>query len=161
MHGLRSPEDFYWVLQNPISLAGVGLPEPSRPWQSTYDCGFNNVISLHPIEHDPTPLTSIYFLPLEDLVSGDPPRNPLLEISKIRSATRTILQSLSDCKEVVVHCCGGRERPGTVLGYVLRDLSYEGETVVKYLDEIQLVRGWEGWPEVVWQSETVGKRPYV
>ena len=104
MHGLRSPEDFYWVLQNPISLAGVGLPESNRLWQSTYDCGFNNVISLHPIEHDLTPLTSIYFLPLEDLVSGDPPRNPLLEISKIRSATRTILQSLGDCKGVVVYC---------------------------------------------------------
>ena len=107
--------------------------------------------------HDPTPLTSIYSLPLEDIASGDPPMNPLLEISKIRSATRIILQSLSDCKEVVVHCWGRRGRTGTFLGCVLRELSYEGETVVKYLDEIQRVRGWKGWPEAVWQSEIVRK----
>ena len=43
------------------------------------------------MEHDPTPLTSIYSLPLEDLVHGDPSKNPLLEISKIRSATSAIL----------------------------------------------------------------------
>ena len=161
MHGLRSPEDFYWVLQNPIPLAGACLPEPNRPWQSNCDCGFNNVISLHPIEHDPTPLTSIYFLPLEDLVSGDPLRNPLLEISKIRSATQTILQSLSDCKGVVVHCWGQRGRTRTVLGCVLREPGYEGETVVKYLGEIQRVRGWKGWPEAVWQLEIVRKWPDV
>ena len=102
------------------------------------------------MEHDPTPLTSIYFLPLEDLVSGDPPRNPLLEISKIRSATSAILQSLSDCKGVVVHCWGGRGRTGTVLDCVLRELGYEAENVVKYFDEIQRVRGRKGWPEAVW-----------
>ena len=49
---------------------------------------------------------------------------------------------------------GGTE---TVLGCVLRELSYEGETVVKYLDEIQRVRGWKGWLEAVWQSEIVRK----
>ncbi len=104
MYGLHSPEDFYWVLQDPIPLAGMCLPETNWLWQSIHDCGFNNLVSLHPMEHDPTPLTSVYSLPLEDLVSGDPPRNPLLEISKIRSATRTILQSLGDCKGVVVYC---------------------------------------------------------
>ena len=98
------------------------------------------------MEHDPTPLTSVYSLPLEDLVSGDPAKNPLLKISKILSATSTILQSLSDCKGVVVHCWVGRGRTGTVLGCVLRELGYEGETVVKYLDEIQRVRGRKGWP---------------
>ena len=113
------------------------------------------------MEHDPTPLTSIYSLPLEDLVSGNPRKNPLLEISKIRSATRTILQSLSDCKGVVVHCWGGRGRTGTVLGCVLRELGYEGETVVKYLDETQRVRGRKGWPEAVWQSKIVRKWPDV
>ena len=113
------------------------------------------------MEHDPTPLTSVYSLPLEDLVHGDPPKNPLLEISKIRSATRTILQSLGDCEGAVVHCWGGRGRTGTVLGCVLRELGYEGETVVKYLDEIQRVRGRKGWPEAVWQSEIVRKWPDV
>ena len=159
--GLRSPEDFYWVLQDPVPLAGMCLPETNWPWQSIHDCGFDNLVSLHPMEHDPTPLTSVYSLPLEDLVHGDPPKNPLLEISKIRSATRTILQSLSDCEGVVVHCWGGRGRTGTVLGCVLRELGYEGETVVKYLDEIQRVRGRKGWPEAVWQSEIVRKWPDV
>ena len=159
--GLRSPEDFYWVLQDPIPLAGMCLPETNWPWQSIHNWGFKNLASLHPMEHDPNPLTGIYSLPLEDLVSGNPPKNPLLEISKIRSATSTILQSLSDCKGVVVHCWGGRGRTGTVLGCVLRELGYEGETVVKYLDEIQRVRGRKGWPEAVWQSEIVRKWPDV
>ena len=159
--GLRPPEDFYWVLKDPIPLAGMCLPETNWPWQSIHNCGFKNLVSLHPMEHDPTPLTSIYSLLLEDLVSRDPPKNPLLEISKIRSATSTILQSLSDCKGVVVHCWGGRGRTGTVLGCVLRELGYEGETVVKYLDEIQRVRGRKGWPEAVWQSEIVRKWPDV
>ena len=88
---LRSPEDFYWVLQDPIPLAEMCLPETNWPWQSIHDCGFNNLVFLHPMEYDPTPLTSIYSLPLEDLVHGDPPKNPLLEISKIRSATSAIL----------------------------------------------------------------------
>ena len=104
---IRSPEDFYWVLQDPIPLAGMCLPETNWPWQSVHDCGFKNLVSLHPMEHDPTPLTSVYSLPLEDLVHGNPPKNPLLEISKIRSATRTILQSLSEFKGVIVHCWGG------------------------------------------------------
>ena len=96
------------------------LPETNWPWQSIHNCGFKNLVSLHPMEHDPTPLTSVYSLPLEDLVHGDPPKNPLLEISKIRSATSITLQSLSDCKGVVVHCWGGRGRTGTVLGWVMR-----------------------------------------
>ncbi|MEC8284066.1 MAG: hypothetical protein VX024_05970, partial [SAR324 cluster bacterium] len=55
--GLRSPEDVYWVLQDPIPLAGMCLPETNWLWQSIHDCGFNNLVSLHQMEHDPTPLT--------------------------------------------------------------------------------------------------------
>ena len=134
-----------WVFQNPIGFGSL----------------LTIVISFHPIEHDPTLLTSIYFLPLEDLVSGDPPRNPLLEISKIRSATRIILQSLGDCKGVVVYCWWERGRTRTVLGCVLREPGCEGETVVKYLGEIQCFRGRKGWSETVWQLEIVKKWPDV
>ena len=64
-------------------------------------------------------------------------------------------------KGVVVHCWGGRGRTRTVLGCVIREPGYEGETVVKYLGEIQRVRGRKGWPEAVWQLEIVRKWPDV
>ena len=62
---------------------------------------------------------------------------------------------------MVVHCWGGRGRTGAVLGCVLRELGYGGQRVVKFLDEIQRVRGREGWPEAIWQSEIVRKWPDV
>ena len=161
VQALRSPEDFYWVLQDPVPLAGMCLPETNWPWQSICDCGFTNLVSLHPMGYDPTPLTSIHDQPLEDLINGDSPKDTVLEIRRIRSATRTILKSLSDSQGVVVHCWGGRGRTGTVLGCVLRELGYEGQRVVKFLDEIQRVRGREGWPEAIWQSEIVRKWPDV
>ena len=157
--GLQCPKDFYWVLQDPAPLAGMRLPEPNWPWQAIYECGFSNLISLHPMEHNPTPLISIYDQPLEDLVSGDSPEDPLLEISRIRSATSAILQSLIGSKGVVIHCWGGRGRTGTVLGCVLRELGYEEQPIVKYLEEIQRARGRGGWPESSWQSEIVRKWP--
>ena len=48
--GLRSPEDFYWVIQDPVPLAGMCLQETNWPWQSICDCGFTNLISLHPMD---------------------------------------------------------------------------------------------------------------
>jgi len=85
--GLRSPEDFYWVIQDPVPLAGMCLQETNWPWQSICDCGFTNLISLHPMDYDPTPLTSIHDQPLEDLISGDSPKDTVLEIRRIRSTT--------------------------------------------------------------------------
>ena len=79
------------------------LLEQNWLWQSIYDCGFINLISLHPTVRDLTLLISIHDQPLGDLVSGDPPKNSLLEICKIRSATITVVQSSSDSKGVVVN----------------------------------------------------------
>jgi hypothetical protein len=37
----------------------------------------------------------------------------------------------------------------------LRELGYEGQVVVKYLEEIHCSRGRQGWPESTWQAEIV------
>ncbi|TDA68752.1 MAG: hypothetical protein D9V47_07980 [Clostridia bacterium] len=58
-------------------------------------------------------------------------------------------------KGVVIHCWGGRGRTGTVLGCVLRELGYEVDTVIAYLDCVHKVQGKEGWPESTWQEELV------
>ena len=52
---------------------------------------------------DPTPLIGSNDQPLGDLVSGDLPKNPLLEICKIRSGTNSVVQPSSDSKGVVVN----------------------------------------------------------
>jgi hypothetical protein len=54
--------------------------------------------------HGPTLLTCIHDQPLEDLVSGDSPKDLLLKISKIQSATSTILQLSIGSKGVVIDC---------------------------------------------------------
>ena len=79
------------------------LPEQNWLWQSIYDCGFTNLISLHPKVRYPTLLISSNDQPLGDLVSGDLLKNPLLEICKIRSGTNSVVQPSSDSKGVVVN----------------------------------------------------------
>ena len=52
---------------------------------------------------------------------------------------------------------GGIGRTGTVLGCVLRDLGFSADEVLNYLDEINKLRGFGGWPETEWQGEMVQK----
>lgn len=159
--GLRVPGDLYWVLREPAPLAGMKLPGPNWPWAAIYDSGFSDLVSLHPCSQDPSPLTRIFAKHLEDLVGGGPPRNPEREVTLIREAVRATIQSLRAGRGVVVHCYGGRGRTGTVLGCVLRELGYEAEAVVAYLNEVHVARSKEGWPESPWQGDVVRRWPDV
>src|SRR5207245_1565833 len=56
--GVKSPEDFYWVLSQPAPLAGMRRPWPGIPWSSLAKAGFMTVICLDggSSNYDPAPL---------------------------------------------------------------------------------------------------------
>lgn len=159
--GLRVPDELYWVLRAPAALAGMRLPDLTWPWQAIHESGLSDLVSLHPYSHDPAPLTPIFSAHLQDLAHGGPPRDPEHELRLIREAVRATIQSLRAGRGVLVHCCGGRGRTGTVLGCVLRELGYGGEVVVAYLNEVHKARGKPGWPESPWQGDVVRRWPDV
>lgn len=153
--GLAIPRDLYWVLRSPAPLAGMRLPQANWPWSAIHAAGFLDLVTLHPCNHDPTPMSRIFAEHLEDLFHGGPPKNSEREVVMIRSAVRVIVSSLRAGRGVIVHCWGGRGRTGTVLGCALRELGYDANATVDYLDRIHVARGKEGWPESPWQSNLV------
>lgn len=154
-----APRDFYWVLKTPAPLAGMRYPRNGFPWNSLAEAGFSCVVSLHPGDYNPSPLVLLFSEHLEDMIHGGPPRDPPLQGTLIRKAVAAILCTIRDGKGVVVHCCGGRGRTGTVLGCTLRALGYDSETVINYLDRLHKARGKSGWPESSWQADFVDAYP--
>jgi protein-tyrosine phosphatase len=92
---------------------------------------------------------------LEDLVFGDPPREPEREAARIQAAATAALDKLSAGEGVIVHCYGGRGRTGTVLGGILRQMGYAGVDICDYFDRLHKARGKTGWPEAAWQGELI------
>lgn len=157
--GIEIPDEFYWVLTSPAPLAGMKYPRPSLPWANLKAAGFEWVVSLHRDRgsYSPEPLEIACVEHLEDLVAGEPPRNETLEEEKIKRAVAATVSCLQLGEGVVVHCHGGRGRTGTVIGCVLRELGFESDEVIGFLDRVHKARGKPGWPEAVWQSTLVRK----
>jgi len=153
--GLRIPNDLYWAITAPAPLAGMRCPQGSWPWTEIAKAGLTRVVSLHPGTYDPTPLFRLCTIELEDLAHGRPPQDQDAEIGKIREAVSMIVGTLHSKQGVVVHCDGGRGRTGTVLGCVLREMSYAADDVIDWLDRVHKARGKPGWPESAWQSKLV------
>lgn len=153
--GLQIPKQLYWVTQSPAPFAGMKLPDQGWPWAALHAAGFRDVVSLHPASDDPAPLSRVFAEHLEDLCHGRPPGHPDLELALIRKAVQVTPSSLTSARGVLVHCWGGRGRTGTVIGCVLRELGYDGETSVAYLDRVHKARGKSGWPESEWQADLV------
>jgi protein-tyrosine phosphatase len=130
-------------------------PKPSFPWASLKAAGFSHVVSLHPGEYDSAPLTKIFSERLQDLVDGGPPQNEVHEKQLIRNAVEATIVALRSGQGVVVHCVGGRGRTGTVLGCVLRELGFEADESIRFLDRVHQARGKTGWPESAWQGSVV------
>src|SRR5262249_32132697 len=142
-------------LTEPAPLAGMRCPRPSFPWANIWAAGFEHVVSLHPGSYDPSPLTILFNEQLEDLVHRGPPKNPGNQKKIIQQAVTAVRVAITSGKGVVVHCLGGRGRSGTVLGCVLRELGFDAEETITYLDRVRKARGREGWPESPWQGELV------
>jgi hypothetical protein len=153
--GIEMPKEAYWVMGAPAPLVGMKLPRAGFPWGNLHAAGFRHVVSLHPGTPDPAPLKLAFSEQLEDLVGGGPPRSAAAETKKIARAVTATVSALESGQGVVVHCDGGRERSGTVLGCVLRELGVAAEDAIAFLDRVHKARGTPGWPESPWQSAFV------
>src|SRR5437867_5477082 len=102
--GVKSPEDFYWVLSQPAPLAGMRRPWPEIPWSSLAKAGFMTVICLDggSSNYDPAPLEKFDAVSLEDLIHGGPPRHEKHEEQLIREVVAAILTRLRAGQGVVV-----------------------------------------------------------
>lgn len=159
--GLEVPKQLYWVLRDPAPLAGMKVPRDPWPWDAIYDAGFSDLVSLAPDDYDPDPLTKVFDKELQNLSGGEFPDDPDDEEKLVREAVCATLKSLRSGRGVVVHCVGGRGRTGTVLGCVLRELGYEAEEIIDYLNRLHKVRREiePGWPESPWQGDLVRRWP--
>jgi hypothetical protein len=156
--GLLVPSRFYTVTKDPAPLAGMSVPDRSTPWPALHAAGFRHVVCLTTKDpgYDPTPLSPLHSVRLEDLAGGHPPTDPEREAELISKAAAAALSRLRAMEGVVVHCLGGTGRTGTVLGCILRRLGHTGPDVVGYLDRLNRDgRGRNGWPEAEWQARLV------
>ena len=159
IEGIRIPLNLYVVLKEPVLLAGMSHPGMRTPWEKIGDAGFSSVVCLcdSKVFYDPYPLKVLFSAELEDLHYGNNPYDPETQEWLVRKATNVIRDEMDAGKGIVVHCMGGIGRTGTVLGCVLRDLGFQADEVINYLDDINKLRGFRGWPETKWQAEMVRK----
>src|SRR4030042_5723445 len=133
--GVTIPQELYWVLGHPTTLAGMRYPRPGFPWAALPQSGFARVGRLPSdgTPYDPSPLTTAYSAELEDLVHGSSPHSPRRELRLIREAVAVVREALALGEGGVVHCAGGRGRTGTVLGATLVSLGFTPADVVAHL----------------------------
>ena len=155
--GLAVPQQFYWVLSEPVPLAGMSLPRGQIPWDLLHFEGFRWVVCLcsETPKYDPAPLQRLVTVELCDLDERDLPENPELEEKAVRAIATKVVEKLRDGEGVIVHCAGGRGRTGTVLGVVLKMLGLEDREVLQFLNRVHQLRRTPGWPEATWQKEVV------
>ena len=153
---LAVPADFYWVVRDPVPLAGMAYPG-RVDWAALAAEGLGHVVCLtdNAPRYDPAPLTHTA-VRLEDLFSGGSPTDPAAEAARVRRAVDAVVDHLAAGTGVVVHCMGGRGRAGTVLGAALVRLGHDPDDVVGYLHRVHVGRGRkDGWPESAWQAGIV------
>lgn len=159
-HGLKVPDEFYWVLRDPTPLAGMVLPRAPWPdWEGLRTLGFRWIVCLcsdHP-RYDPFPLEHLAKVELTDLIEGGEPNDAEIEEKGIRILGRSVYEKVLANEGVIVHCAGGRGRTGTVLGVVLRRFGYSTREVGDFLNHLHRARGKAGWPEASWQREVVDR----
>lgn len=157
--GFDVPRELYCVALDPAPLFGMPYPASltSEDWTALAAAGARVVLCLtsEAPGYDPSPLVLLAPVALEDLVHGEPPRNPVVERQLVQVAVERALSELREGSGVVVHCAGGTGRTGTVLGSILVRSGHEPERVVAYFDAVHRARGCGGWPEAAWQAEVV------
>jgi protein-tyrosine phosphatase len=153
---LAVPADFYWVVREPVPLAGMAYPG-RVDWPALAAEGLGHVVCLTDNEprYDPSPLTHTA-VRLVDLFTGGTPRDVASEETRVRTAVDAVVAQFERGTGVVVHCMGGRGRAGTVLGAALVRLGHDADDVVDYLHRVHVGRGRkDGWPESPWQASIV------
>lgn len=157
IQGVRIPQGFYVVIDEPAPLAGMFYPDGTTPWKDLYTAGFRHVARLanDNFHYDPAPLHLLRTPVLEDLHHGNMPRDPGVEEKRVREVVNIVLDRIKNGEGVVVHCIGGTGRTGMVIGCTLKALGYAGGDVLGYLDRLNKMRGKRGWPESPWQAGMV------
>src|SRR5690348_3226041 len=85
---LAVPADFYWVVREPVPLAGMVYPG-RVDWSLLASEGVGHVVCLTDDvpRYDPSPLTYTS-VRLDDLFNGGSPRNPTVERDRVLVAAR-------------------------------------------------------------------------
>lgn len=156
--GFDVPKEIYLVLEDPARLAGMVRPSARTPWSALADEGFRYVVCLtdDAAPHDPSPLSVLHAVALEDLYGGITPQDTKLEAERILAAADRIVSALRAGEGVVVHCAGGTGRTGSVIGAVLRRFGHSADDVRAYLDRLHRRRG-SGWPESFWPATILNR----
>jgi protein-tyrosine phosphatase len=151
--GIDVPKEIYLVLERPARLAGMIRPTARTPWSALADEGFRYVVCLTDdvAPYDPSPLSVLHAVGLEDLYGGLTPKDTKRESEKIIAAAEETVSALREGHGVVVHCAGGTGRTGSVIGVVLRMYGHSADDVRAYLDRLHRQRG-SGWPESFWPA---------
>ena len=157
LESVSVPDAFYWVIAEPVPLAGMSDPRWSGvDWAELSLKGFSSVVCLSAAHqsYNPSPLTTAYSVGLEDLAHGLPPADPESELLKIEQAARVVARELNAGRGVVVHCLGGIGRTGTVVAASLVLLGFEPAASIDHVVALNDARGCE-WPESPWQLDAI------
>ena len=151
--GLDVPNEIYLVLEHPARLAGMVRPSARTSWGALAAEELRYVVCLtdDAAPYDPTPLSVLNAVALEDLYGGIMPQDTTLEAERILAAADRTVSALRAGDGVVVHCAGGTGRTGSVIGAVLRRFGHSADDVRAYLDRLHRRRG-SGWPESFWPA---------
>ncbi len=159
LEGFSVPEEIYFVLTEPVLLAGMAEPGRRPPWAALACVGIRSVVCLSDASpsYDPEPLLLAHAVHLEDLHGGRIPTDPRGEARRLDAAVDVIVRRLSLGEGVVTHCVGGTGRTGTVLGGVLQSMGVALPSIKSYLDRLHRARG-GSWPESPWQASYLASR---
>lgn len=154
--GVAVPSEVYWILQEPAPLLGMARPSPRTPWGELCKRGVRHVVCLTSgaPDYDPSPLSLLCALSLQDLYGGAEPVEPTSEAERVARAAQATAKSIRRGEGVVVHCAGGTGRTGTVLGATLVILGVPVGDAVARIQSVNRERE-RVWPESPWQERVL------
>ena len=136
--------------KSPATLAGMAYPPRDLDWRALRDRGIALVIRLHRgRDYEPSPLR-FHDAPLQDLIGGVSPTDSVAEAERVWTAARVTADAVAGGEGVVVHCCGGTGRTGTVVACALRLLGRSADEAIATVEAQRPT-----WPESTWQLDVV------
>ena len=136
-------------------LAGMASPETSLDHDILGQLGIDVAISLIGEPEYDTGAFEVDVFSLQDLHGGTVPADAQGEQRLVLEAAQRVIERMRAGNGVVVHCAAGVGRTGTVVGAALVGLGHSDTTVTAWLDTVQRLRGFPGWPESPWQLQAL------
>jgi len=145
----------WFVTADGPPLAGMAAPQAELDLDLLDQLGFGVVISLIGPPTYATGTFEVDAFSLQDLHGGANPGDLASEQEQVLAAAQRLIERLQGGSGVVVHCAAGVGRTGTVIGAALVGLGHSPTTVTAWLDTVQRLRGFDGWPESPWQVQAL------